>query len=68
MNDSFNKVLIGGSGLGSSAVVQEVVIPSVPEITEGVGILTQIVILIATLVGLFRKKKSSNNSNSQNNG
>jgi hypothetical protein len=68
MNDSINKVLIGGSGLGSSAVVQEVVIPSVPEITEGVGIFTQIVILIATLVGLFKKRKSGNNSNNQSNG
>lgn len=61
MNDTINKIVVGSAGVGASEVVQQVVSNDIAPITEGVGLVTQIVILLATLFGLFKKKKNINN-------
>ena len=48
------KVVIGGAGMAASTVVEQI---QIDQLEGGMGILTQIVILVATLVGLFKKKK-----------
>ena len=48
------KVVIGGAGLAASTAVEQI---PIDQLEGGMGILTQIVILVATLVGLFKKKK-----------
>ena len=48
------KVVIGGAGMAASAAVEHM---PIDQLEGGMGILTQIVILVATLVGLFKKKK-----------
>lgn len=48
------KVLIGGAGLTASTAVEHI---PIDQLEGGMGILTQIVILVATLIGLFKKKK-----------
>lgn len=61
MNDTINKIVVGSAGVGASEVVQQVVLNDMAPITEGVGLVTQIVILLATLFGLFKKKRNINN-------
>lgn len=61
MNDTINKIVVGSAGVGASEVVQQVVSNDIVPITEGVGLVTQIVILLATLFGLFKKKRNINN-------
>ena len=48
------KVVIGGAGMAASTAVEHI---PIDQLEGGMGILTQIVILVATLVGLFKKKK-----------
>ena len=48
------KVVIGGAGVAASTAVEYI---PIDQLEGGMGILTQIVILVATLVGLFKKKK-----------
>ena len=48
------KVVIGGAGMAASTAVEHM---PIDQLGGGMGILTQIVILVATLVGLFKKKK-----------
>ena len=48
------KVVIGGAGIAASTAVEQI---PIDQLEGGMGILTQIVILVATLVGLFKKKK-----------
>ncbi len=51
-------LLIGGSGITGIELIQNIDIPDVSESSKVVSTLIQILIGIATLVGLFRKKKS----------
>ena len=48
------KVVIGGAGMTASTAVEHI---PIDQLEGGMGILTQIVILVATLFGLFKKKK-----------
>ena len=50
------KVLIGGAGMAASTAVEQI---PIDQLEGGMGILTQIVILVATLIGLFKKKKKA---------
>ena len=60
-SEQIKTILVGGSGAVASEAVQVAQTFDPAPITEGVGIITQIIILVATLVGLFKKKKSTNN-------
>jgi len=53
----FQTAIIGLSGAGGIEVVDQVAALDPAVITDGVGLVSQIVILIVTLVGLVRKKK-----------
>ena len=55
--------IIGLSGAGSIEVVDQIATLNPAVITDGVGLVSQIVILIVTLIGLFKKKKVINNQN-----
>ena len=48
------KVVIGDAGVAASTAVEHL---PIDQLEGGMGILTQIVILVATLIGLFKKKK-----------
>lgn len=48
---------IGAVGAVSTEVVTQASTFDPAPITEGVGLVSQIIILVATLIGLFRKKK-----------
>ena len=62
-SEQIKKILVGGSGAVASEAVQVAQTFDPAPITEGVGIITQIIILLATLVGLFKKKKVTQNQN-----
>ena len=64
MQGKFVNGVIGLTGVASIEGVQAVQQVNSAQISEGVGLLSQIVILIVTLVGLFKKKKVTNNTNS----
>ena len=57
MNLQVQKMLIGGAGLAASKVAEQVALINPEVITEGAGLLVQILIGIVTLFGLFKKKK-----------
>ena len=59
----FETAIIGLSGLGSIEVVDKVATLEPAVITDGVGLVSQIVILIVTLIGLFKKKKVTQDKN-----
>lgn len=48
------KLVIGGTGIAASTAVEHL---PINQLEEGMGILTQVVILVATLIGLLKKKK-----------
>ena len=48
------KIVIGGAGVAASTAVEHI---PIDQLEGGMGIITQIVILVATLIGLFKKKK-----------
>lgn len=55
--------IIGLSGAGGIEVVDQVATLNPAVITDGVGLVSQIVILIVTLISLFKKKKVTQNQN-----
>jgi hypothetical protein len=55
--------LIGFSGIASIEVVETASAVNPETVSNGVSIISQIVILIVTLVGLFRKNKVTKNTN-----
>ena len=59
----FETAIIGLSGAGGIEVVDQVATLNPAVISDGVGLVSQIVILIVTLIGLFRKKKVTQNQN-----
>ena len=59
----FETAIIGLSGAGGIEVVDQVTTLNPAVITDGVGLVSQIVILIVTLIGLFKKKKVTQNQN-----
>ena len=59
----FETAIIGLSGAGGIEVVDQLTALDPAVITDGVGLVSQIVILIVTLIGLFKKKKVTQNQN-----
>ena len=55
--------IIGLSGAGGVEIVDQVATLNPDVISDGVGLVSQIVILIVTLIGLFKKKKVTQNQN-----
>lgn len=54
MKDTLTTAVTGVTGVVTSGVVEHV---NPDQLGEGMGLLTQIVILVATLIGLFKKKQ-----------
>lgn len=63
MGAKFETAVIGLSGAGGIEVVNQASTINPAAITDGVGIISQIVILIVTLIGLFKKKKVTEQKN-----
>lgn len=59
--ESLKPLGIGAAGFLSSTGVQTAQAVEAVPISETVGIISQIVILVATLIGLFRKNKDGKN-------
>ncbi len=57
MNATINKILIGGSGIAGTQITGEVLPTDTTDIAGITQIVVQIIIGIATLFGLFKKKK-----------
>lgn len=53
MNDTI-KTAVGAGGVIASDMVQNI---NPEDLSSGMGIITQIVILVSTLIALFKKKK-----------
>lgn len=61
MKNTLNTLLIGGSGIASSEILP-VAVQAVPaDIPNIVSVIVQILIGVATLLGLFKNNKSLNN-------
>lgn len=58
--ETFQKIGVGAIGVGGTELVTQAVTFNPQPITEFVGIVTQIIIGIASLIALFRKNKSNN--------
>ena len=56
--DNVKTIFLGSAGVAGQEVVQVATELQVAPITESVGLVSQIIILVATLVSLFRKKKN----------
>lgn len=63
LETKFKTAIIGLSGAGGIEIVDQVGTYNPAVITETVGLVSQIVILIVTLIGLFKKKKVTQNQN-----
>ena len=63
MRTKLETTFIGVSGAGGIEVVDQVAALNPAVITDAVGLVSQIVILIVTLIGLFKKKKVTENQN-----
>ena len=63
MGAKFETAVIGLSGAGGIEVVNQASTLNPAVITDGVGLVSQIVILIVTLIGLFKRKKVTENQN-----
>lgn len=55
MNQKLTTAVYGFIGTGASEVAQHI---NIDNVQQGAGLLTQIIILVATLIGLFRKPKA----------
>lgn len=63
MRNAFNTLMIGGSGIVASSVTGEIIPTSPTDIASITQLIIQIAIGIATLFGLFRKKKVAQTQN-----
>ena len=63
MGAKFETAVIGLSGAGGIEVVNQASTINPAVITDGVGLVSQIIILIVTLIGLFKKKKVTETKN-----
>lgn len=55
MTQKLTTLLTGAVGAGASEIAQNI---NIDNINEGASLVTQIIILVATLIGLFKKKKA----------
>lgn len=56
MNDTISRLITGSAGVASSEVVGMVDIPTTTDTADVVKVVVQLIIGIATLLGLFKKK------------
>ena len=61
--DQIKTALTGSIGLNASGVAETVVLPTVDQIESGAGLITQLVILVVTIVGIFKRRKPQTNQN-----
>ena len=61
MKNTLNTLLIGGSGIASSEILPVAVQAAPTDIPNIVSVIVQILIGVATLLGLFKNNKSLNN-------
>lgn len=59
MNDSISKIVIGGAGVGATEVVEVAQNINPDLINNTVGLIGQLVIIIATIISLFKRKKNN---------
>lgn len=59
-------LFVGGSGLAVSEVAGQAYIPDTLDYSEIVKVIVQIVIAVATLVGLFQRKNNNGSSQLKN--
>ena len=57
MNDSINTAIVGATGLSGSVVAPDLIASVSPDSSNIINVVVQLIIGIATLIGLFRKKK-----------
>lgn len=62
--NKIQNLVVGASGLGASEIAQDVIANSQDKASTITTIIVQIIIGISTLIGLFKRKKSANNSKS----
>ena len=58
MKDKFVNLLIGGTGVGVTEVVEQAVSINPDTVNSAVGLIGQLVIIIATIISLFKRKKT----------
>lgn len=63
MSGKIETAIIGLSGAGGIEVVNQASTINPAVITDGVGLVSQIVILVVTLIGLFKKNKVTTTKN-----
>lgn len=61
MDATIKNLIIGGAGVVTSKGVEVATSITPNDITEGAGLVVQILIAIVTLFGLFKKKKPKTN-------
>ena len=59
--ENFKVLAIGAIGAGTSAGVENITNVMPIDVPQTMSVITQIVILFATLIGLFKKKNNTNN-------
>lgn len=57
MKNAIQNLLVGGTGIGAVEVVNQVTTITPNDVNNVVGIIAQIVIAIASLIGIFKRKK-----------
>jgi|TARA_R110000782_G_scaffold101334_4_gene188000 hypothetical protein len=58
--DNIKTIAIGAIGAGTSAGVENIASLPLIDISQATSVVTQIIILLATLIGLFKKKRVDN--------
>lgn len=57
LNEKINSVVVGATGLSGSVVAPDVIASVAPGASDLVNVVVQILIGIATIIGLFKKNK-----------
>lgn len=57
-----SSLFVGGSGVAVSEVASDIELPSSADASEIIKIIVQVVIAVATLIGLFKKKQPNGNN------
>lgn len=58
--NGLTKLMVGGAGVGSTELVNSIQIPSSGDTSEIIKIVVQLLIGVATLIGLFKKNTPKN--------
>lgn len=58
MKNAIQNLLIGGGGIGTIELVEQATTITPDAVNNVVGIVAQIIIAIATLIGIFKRKKT----------